>query len=167
MIGAVLLFQIAATSVPSEAPREAVVARSVDLSTVASRVRINRDALEGWVPAKGEPAPSIEWPEHQPEPVQRAREPEGPYGSRNPFLELEDSVNGFDQPRPWFYGAYGPYDVYGRPCAAPRHGGHGSVQPHLAPRGHGYGPAPQATRHPVSYGAGRVSGPARIKQAYR
>jgi hypothetical protein len=108
MLGALLLFQAAAAIALSDAPRQEVPAASADLSEVAARVHLNKKALEGWVPKKGVPAPLVDWTTVAPAPVVEPparRELEPP-----PEAAIPETVNGFDQPRPWFYA---PYPAYG------------------------------------------------------
>ena len=104
MPGALLLFQAAAAISLSGAPQRDVPAGSADLSEVAARVHLNRNALEGWVPKKGTPPPPVDWESIAPRPaVERRvrRELETP-----PEPEVPETVNGFEEPRPWFYGRH-------------------------------------------------------------
>lgn len=137
MLGALLLFQAAAAISLSDAPQKEVPAGSGDLSEIAGRVHLNRKVLEGWVPKKGAPAPPVDWasiaPPQPPAPARHELEPP-------PEPAVPETVNGFDQPRPWFYA---PYPVYGRQRAR---GGH-------APHRHA------ANRIP----SGRASGPLRSR----
>jgi len=133
MISAVLLFQVplltaqpppepppqptpqASEAVEVEAPppapppraRRPVSSRPLDLSTVASRVRLNLKALEGWEPKKGTAAPPIEYTP-DPEPAATRSEPRREPIARIVNLEPSrpewESVNAYEGPRPSFYG---------------------------------------------------------------
>jgi hypothetical protein len=121
MLGALLLFQAAAAMSLSDAPRQEVSAGPSDLSEVAGRVHLNRKALEGWVPKKGTAPPPVDWESIAPPvPTRRpARELAPP-----PEPEIPETVNGFDQPRPWFYGApaFSPRHTINRHAPRPRGG---------------------------------------------
>ena len=123
MIGAIVLFQVAAVSISaSDAPRQTVSAESADLSTFASQVHINRKALEGWVPQKGTPAPRAELPnvETIPNPPERWRNAsrEGPEESA--AADSDESVNSFGEPRPYFFGSSGGHRPHFGPGRAHR-----------------------------------------------
>jgi hypothetical protein len=103
MMAALALFQIAIAA--STAERQAVPAGPTDLSYVASRVHLNRQALEGWVPKKGTPTPPIEWPDLvvAPEPRRRIAAMRERAEEELPY---DDSVNAYGVPPIPFYGSF-------------------------------------------------------------
>jgi hypothetical protein len=136
MLGAVLLFQIEITRTPRPAegaPRKVVPAERRDLSEVASSVQLNRRALDGWVPKKGTPAPPLDWTLEPAPPApptswrERPREDEAAVVA----APADESVNGFDQPRLWFYAGTGSFRRHTRGGGHP----HAHLAPRSAPRG--------------------------------
>jgi hypothetical protein len=110
MIGAIVLFQITVAATPaSDASRPVVSSEPIDLSTLASQIHINRKALEGWVPRKGTPVPPAELPQivSLPSPPEKPRNASREDARADASADSGETVNSFDQTRPYFFGSRG------------------------------------------------------------
>jgi hypothetical protein len=115
MIGLIVLLQVAVVATPEpDGSRKPVSAAPVDLSAAASRIHINRKALDGWVPLKGVPAPAPVFPAivFVPSPLDARRGASRENLEENAFSDLGESVNSFDGARPYFYLGRGARRLY-------------------------------------------------------